>query len=74
MNALFHDLRPGKPAQWRTGLRRLAQEGVAALAASAVLALILLMTGLLRLLALPSSHAVIAEALHRVGEAMGPPF
>ena len=45
-----------------------------AIAAATVLVVILVATGLMRLLALPASHAAIAAALHKVGEAMGPPF
>jgi hypothetical protein len=74
MNTLNHEFRFESPAQWRARVRRHVRDGFAAIAAAVLLAVILIMTGLLRLLALPSSHAAIAEALHRVGEAMGPPF
>ena len=47
---------------------------IAVIATAIVLATILAASILLRLLALPSTHAAIAEAIHRVSEAMGPPF
>lgn len=74
MNTLIHEFRFDKRAPSRTRLRNLAREAMTVISAVMVFAIIVGATILLRLLALPSSHAAIAEALHRVGEAMGPPF
>jgi hypothetical protein len=71
---LIHGRRFDRPAQFGGRLRRFVRDGFASITAVAFLAVILIAIGLLRLFALPSSHPAIAEALHRVGEAMGPPF
>ena len=74
MNTFIHGHRfegfASRPARLRQALRGV----IAVIATAIVLATILAASILLRLLALPSTHAAIAEAIHRVSEAMGPPF
>lgn len=74
MNTLIHELRFDRSTQGRARLRRLGRDGLSLITAAILFAVIFGASVLLRLLALPSTHAAIAEALHAVGEAMAPPF